>query len=223
MTPVSTQNGIEPGSCSLLQRRVSNIAHRAIGHCSRPFCHRNWECQCIPAHHAAKEATAGRKRLAPRGSALVPYALGQLAHESRASASPARDGCRFHEAGRKPLPLGSRFAPREPPWRRERRSWLVARGSWLVARGSWLVARGVAASGAVAVACVVFAPLSWAVEVGTIIAVAGTPDCGVARHAIGVRVSRGKHRNGRSIRGQRAACGREGPQGSQPTSTLRVP
>lgn len=75
-----------------------------------------------------------------------------------------------------------------------------------------VVARGVALSGAVVVACVVFAPLSWAVEVGTIIAVAGTPDCGVARHAIGVRVSRGKHRNGQSTRGQRAACGREGPQ-----------
>ena len=115
-----------PRSCSLLQRRVSNMAHRVIGHCSRPFCPRNWECQCRRAHHAATEATPGRQRPAPRGSALVPYAVDQLAHESRASASPARDGCRFHEAGRKPLPLGSCFAPREPPWRRERRSWRVA-------------------------------------------------------------------------------------------------
>ena len=60
----------------------------------------------------------------------------------------------------------------------------------------------VAARAAVAVACVVVASLSWAVEFGTIIAVAGTPDCGVAWHAIGVRVSRGKHRNGRSVRGR---------------------
>ena len=88
-----------------------------------------------------------------------------------------------------------------------------------VAACAGVVARGGAGGGAVAVACVVVAPLSWVVAVGTILAAAGAPDADVAWPAVGVRASRGKRRTGRSLRARRAARGREGPQ---PTSTLRV-
>lgn len=78
-----------------------------------------------------------------------------------------------------------------------------------VAAGAEVVARG-GAGGAVAVACVVVAPLSWVVDVGTILAAAGAPDCDVAWPAVGVRASRGKRRDRRSLRARRAARGRDG-------------